>query len=465
MSSSQTSRAVSRRRFLEFLAASPLLARGSSSAGAQTAPSAIAREGENAIGDPSQAINVFDFEPAMRKNVPLAHFGYVATGLDDEVTLRANRDGFLKFQLRPRRLIDVSSIDMRCDILGLSYDSPIVLAPAASSQALHADGELAVAKAARRGNHLQILSTVASTSVEEATAARGAPIWFQLYPTRDWTIGDRLAKRAEAAGCPVVVLTVDTLGPQKWETYMRLRRADTRDCGSCHAPGSYLSRKPNFAGIDVAGVPGTASPNLTWDFVKRLRDRVGTKIVLKGILAAEDARLAADAGVDAIIVSNHGGRAEDGGTSTIEALPEILEAVGGRMPVLVDSGFRRGTDIVKALAMGARAVCIGRPHLWGLGAFGQPGVERVLEILRAETRAAMQQIGAPSLKHLARPWCDGREVAGTMQRHRQSGMPSGSARRRRPVDRCGWRPELAASPLPLGSLTAAAWRRSCWRDA
>jgi 4-hydroxymandelate oxidase len=393
---------INRRRFLEFLAASPLFSHAISLSNAQSSvPSAPGLlDLESLIADPRQAINVFDFEPVMKKNVPPAHFGYVTTGLNDEVTLRANREGFLKFQLRPRRLIDVSKIDMSCEILGITYDSPIVIAPTASNHAFHPDGEVAVAKAAKTGNHLQILSTVATTSVEDAAAARGAPIWFQLYPTQNWTVGDRLAKRAEAAGCPVIVLTVDTLGPQKWETYIRLRRTDTRECASCHTPNSYLSRKPNFAGIDVSGVPGTASPNLTWDFIKRLRDTVRTKIVLKGILTSEDAKLAVDTGVDAIIVSNHGGRAEDGGTSTIEALPEILEAVGGRMPVLVDSGFRRGTDIVKALAMGARAVCIGRPHLWGLGAFGQPGVERVLEILRAEVRAAMQQVGAPSLKQL-----------------------------------------------------------------
>jgi len=145
---------------------------------------------------------------------------------------------------------------------------------------------------------------------------------------------------------------------------------------------------------------GTAAANLTWDYVKRLRDRVRAKIVLKGILAPEDAKLAAEVGVDGIIVSNHGGRAEDGGGATIDALPDIVEAVAGRMPVLIDSGFRRGSDIVKGLAMGARAVCIGRPYLWGLGAFGQAGVERVLEILRGETRAAMQQLGAPSLGDL-----------------------------------------------------------------
>jgi isopentenyl diphosphate isomerase/L-lactate dehydrogenase-like FMN-dependent dehydrogenase len=161
-----------------------------------------------------------------------------------------------------------------------------------------------------------------------------------------------------------------------------------------------VARKPNFDGIDISGINSTGATNLTWEFVKRLRDMTKARIVLKGILAHEDAALAVQHGVDGLVVSNHGGRAEDGGRATIDALPEILEAVGGRIPVLVDGGFRRGTDIVKALAMGARAVCIGRPYLWGLGAFGQAGVERVLQILRRETFAAMQQIGAPTLQHL-----------------------------------------------------------------
>ena len=152
--------------------------------------------------------------------------------------------------------------------------------------------------------------------------------------------------------------------------------------------------------VSGTGVTSLNAPNLTWDTVKRLRDTVTTKLVLKGILAREDAKLAADYGIDGIIVSNHSGRVVDSGRATIEILPEIIEVVGGRMPVLVDSGFRRGTDIIKALAMGAQAVCIGRPCLWGLGAFGQPGVERVLEILRWETRVAMQEVGAPSIRHL-----------------------------------------------------------------
>ena len=176
------------------------------------------------------------------------------------------------------------------------------------------------------------------------------------------------------------------LAPAKWETFARLRRTDTRECGELPwRPDDNLSRKPNFAGIDLAGVSGTVVTNMTWDLIKRLRDMVKGKLVLKGILALRGCELAADAGIDAIVVSNHGGRVEDGVSATIDVLPEIVEAVGGRMPVLIDSGFRRGSDIVKALAIGAQAVCIGRPYLWGLGAFGQPGVERVLEMLRAET--------------------------------------------------------------------------------
>jgi isopentenyl diphosphate isomerase/L-lactate dehydrogenase-like FMN-dependent dehydrogenase len=393
---------INRRRLLKFLAASPLFARGALAEGLRQADPAewAPRDLEKLIADPTQALDVFDFEPVMKKNVPPAHFGYMATGADDEMTLRANREGFRKFELRPRRLVDVSKIDMSAEILGAKYDSPIVIAPAGSNRAFHPDAEVAVAKAAKLGNHLQILSTVATTSIEDAIAARGAPVWFQLYTTQRWEIAEGLVKRAEAAGAPAIAVTLDVKSSAKWETFVRLRRTDTRDCGSCHGLNDYLSRKPNFTGIDLGGVSTTIVTNLNWDLIKRLRDTVKVKLVLKGILAFEDAKLAADAGIDAIVVSNHGGRVEDGVSATIDVLPEIVEAVGGRMPILVDSGFRRGSDIVKALALGAQAVCIGRPYLWGLGAFGQPGVERVLGILRAETRTAMQQLGAPSLKHL-----------------------------------------------------------------
>jgi 4-hydroxymandelate oxidase len=394
--------AASRRRLLQFLAASPLFARAALAEGLRPSDPIdwAPRDLDQLIADPKQALDVFDFEPVMKKNVPPAHFGYMATGVDDETTLHANRDGFRKFTLRPRGLVDVSNIDMRTEILGTTYDSPIVVAPTGSNRAFHVDGEIAVAKAAKIGNHLQILSTVATTSIEDAIAARGAPVWFQLYTTQRFEVAESLVKRTQAAGAPAIVLTLDVRTPANWETFVRLRRTDTRECGSCHGVNDYLSRKPNFSGIDLGGVSGTVVTNLNWDLIKRLRDLVKVKLVLKGILAFEDAKIAADSGIDAIVVSNHGGRVEDGVSATIEVLPEIVEAIAGRIPVLVDSGFRRGSDIIKALAIGAKAVCIGRPYLWGHGAFGEPGVERVLAILRAETRNAMQQLGAPSVKDL-----------------------------------------------------------------
>src|SRR5215475_465903 len=392
---------ASRRRFLQLLAASPLFARPALAEAMPADPVDWApRDLDKLIVDPKEALDVFDFEPVMKKNVPPAHFGYMATGADAEMTLRANREGFRRFALRPRRLVDVSNIDMSLELFGAKYDSPVVIAPTGSNRAFHPEGELAVARAAKAGNHLQMLSTVATTSIEEAIAARGAPVWFQLYTTQRWEVAESLVKRAQAAGTPAIAVTLDVRASSKWPTFMRLRRTDTRDCGGCHGANDYLSRKPNFTGIDLAGTSSTVVTNLTWDRIKRLRDMVKVKLVLKGILTAEDAKVAADAGIDAIIVSNHGGRMEDGVAATIDVLPEVIGAVGGQMPVLVDSGFRHGSDIVKALAIGAKAVCIGRPYLWGLGAFGQAGVERVLGILRFETRNAMQQLGAPSLKDI-----------------------------------------------------------------
>jgi isopentenyl diphosphate isomerase/L-lactate dehydrogenase-like FMN-dependent dehydrogenase len=405
-------RNTSRRHLLKFLAAGPLFAHLDAPAFAQitSAPSRLPdpmswapRDLDNLISDPKEALDVFDFEPVAKKNLPPAHFGYMVTGIDDEVTLRANRESFLKFQLRPRRLVDLGTIDITTEILGTTYDSPIVIAPTGSNRAFHPDGEVAVANAAKTGNHLQILSSGATTSIDEAIAARGAPVWFQLY-ARSWPITEALLRRAERAGSLVAVVTIDGGTPTNWETLVRLRRTDKRQCNGCHGISTqdFFTRRPNFDGIDLSDRTGLDIANLTWDSIKRLRDTVRMKIVLKGILTHEDAILAADNGIDGIIVSNHGGRVVDSGAGTIEVLPEIIKAVGGRMPVLVDSGFRRGTDIIKALAMGAQAVCVGRPYLWGLAAFGQPGVERVLEILRKETRAAMQQVGVPSIKHLTR---------------------------------------------------------------
>src|ERR1700722_2314975 len=403
-------RATSRRRFLQYLAASPLLSATGLSAFANEAPSKwpdpMIWTGPSAdpIKSPKDAINVFDFEPAAFKNVPPAHFGYMASGLDDEVTLRANREDFLKFQLMPRRLNDVSKVDASIELFGTRYDSPIFVCPTGANQFFHPDGELAVAKAARAGNHLQIVSTSSNYSVEDVTKARGAPIWFQLYASPQWEVAQALIKKAEAAGCPVLAVTTDRVAGRNQETLFRLTRSDTRNCSDCHDRSSFaarVARRHNYDGIDLSGVTGSGeASNLTWDSVKRMRDITHMKIVLKGIITPADAELAVQNGIDGILVSNHGGRGEDNGRSTIDALTDIIAAVKGRMPVIVDSGFRRGTDAVKALAMGAQAVGIGRPYLWGLGAFGQEGVERVLEILRNETRVAMQQCGVRSVKEL-----------------------------------------------------------------
>ena len=403
-------RAASRRKFLQYLAASPLLGAAGASAfaadpsatGAKLPDPMIWAPLQSLITNPKDAINVFEFEPVAFKNVPPAHFGYMASGIDDEVTLRANREGFLKFQLRPRRLVDVSKVDMSIELFGSKWDTPIVIAPTGGNKFFHPDGEVAVSKAAKTGNHLQMLSTSATTSVEDATAARAAPIWFQLYASPSWDVAKALILRAERAGCPVVALTVDRVAGRNQETMARLRRIDTRTCSDCHQSGAVAraKRRPNYDGIDLSAMGSMESNNLSWEFVKRLRDTTKMKIVIKGLVTAEDAKLCVDNGMDGLIVSNHGGRGEDNGRSTIDILPEVVEVVQRKIPVLVDSGFRRGTDIVKALAIGADAVCVGRPYLWGLGAFGQPGVEAVLQILRTELKSAMQQCGVRSVKEL-----------------------------------------------------------------
>ncbi len=411
---SQFDPAANRRRFLQYLASSAAVSWSGSALGQalearEPLPDPMVwapRDVNFLIPSPKDAINVFDFESVARKNIPPAHFGYMASGIDDETSLRANREGFQKFQLRPRRMVDVSKVDMSVEIFGQKYDTPIFLAPIGGHKAYHAEGEIAVARGAKAGNHLQILSTQTTTSPEEVTAARGAPIWFQLYATNKFEIAKALVQRAEKAGCLAVTVTADRSGGRNQETLFRLRREDKRNCAECHgdaAGGGGSGVRPNrpmWDGIDTTGLGAIQASAMTWDYLKRIRDVTKMKIIVKGLLAHEDAKLAADNGFDGIIVSNHGGRSEDAGRSTIETLPEMIEAVGGRLPVFVDSGFRRGTDIVKALAMGAAGVAVGRPYIWGLGAFGAPGVERVLELLRIELFAAMQQAGAPTIKHL-----------------------------------------------------------------
>jgi 4-hydroxymandelate oxidase len=394
----------SRRALVRFLAASPLYANlgyfGRSLA--QVAPQVAPQVDDGLIIRAADALDVFDFEPVAHRNIPPAHWGYLVSGVDAEATLRANREAYSHYQLQARRMIDVSKIDTSLELFGAKFNSPIILCPVGAQKAFHPEGEIAVARAARARGHLQILSTVTSTGVEDVIAARGAPVWFQLYTTSNLDVTTKLVKRAEAAGCPAVAVTVDLPAGRNVETASRFARTDNRICTTCHAPnGSAPFSRPMFSQIDTAGLQLT-SASLTWDFIKRLRDITQMKILIKGLESGQDAGLAVAHGADGIVVSNHGGRATDTGRGSLECLPDIVTAVRGRVPVILDGGIRRGTDVLKALALGATAVGIGRPYIWGLGAYGQQGVERVLELLNSELTLAMVGVGARNLREITR---------------------------------------------------------------
>lgn len=384
-----------RRGFLRWLAASPLLA-GSFDAFAQ----------DISLAAPGEALDVFEFEAMARRIVPPAHWGYLQSGVDGDVTVQANSRAFSRWQLRPRRMVDVSNVSLATEVLGTSMASPVMLCPLGSLRAMHPDGEAGAARAAKTKNQLQVLSTQASVSIEDATAARGAPLWFQLYTTNRFEAAVKMCQRAAATGTTVVAVTVDTPAGRNTATASRLRREDQRPCRACHTvndrgnPAGGLATKPMFAGLDTQGL-GLTSPSLQWDYVKRLKDVTKMKIVLKGIESGEDAALAVKAGADGIIVSNHGGRALESGRGTVESLGEVVKGAGGKIPVMLDGGVRRGTDVYKALALGAAAVGIGRPYVWGLASFGQAGVERVLDILNTELRLAMVGCGARNLKEIS----------------------------------------------------------------
>ncbi|HWF09837.1 MAG TPA: alpha-hydroxy acid oxidase [Bryobacteraceae bacterium] len=389
--------------FLKFLAASPLAALPA--AAWQTQQAAPSSSGVSPyfvpLTSPKDAFSVMDFEDAARRALPQAHFGYMESGVDDDLTRQANQEGYRHIELRTRRLIDVSKVDTRVELFGSTFEFPVFICPTGAQRMFHPDAELATARAAKAKGALQILSTVTSVSYEEIAKARGGPVWYQLYAPAKWEQAEHIIKRVEAAGCPALALTIDLLGGRNTETYNRARRADKRDCNECHegAPGSNLAARPMFQGLDMNGFQMN-SPSMTWDFVDRVKKITKMKFLLKGLESREDAALAVEHGVDGIIVSNHGGRSMETLKPTIESLPEVLDAVNGRIPVLVDGGVRRGSDVIKALALGAKAVGIGRPYLWGLSSFGQLGVERVLDIMRGELQLAMRQCGKTSLAQI-----------------------------------------------------------------
>jgi len=394
---------VNRRRLLQTVLAAPALA------GLSPAFRAFGEDADPLITAPEKAVDVFDFERLARNNLPPAHWGYLATGVDGDATLEANRAGFSNYSLRVRRFVDTRNIDMSVKLFDRTWDTPIVLDPVGSQKAFHPDGEIATARAAQSRNHLQMLSTVSSTSVEDVSAARGEPVWYQLYPTDQWTITQALVRRAKDAGCPVLALTVDLQGGSNRLTLTRSIPRDSRDCTACHSTSrtrlsGFITGKPMFAGLDTASATDLTPPDMTWDYLKRLRDIWPRKLMVKGLVTREDAELAIGHGVDGIVVSNHGGRAEDSGRPAIDSLAEVAEGVKGRVTLIVDGGFRRGSDIFKALALGADAVGIGRPYIWGLASFGQAGVERVLDILRVELAITMRQAGTRTLAEINRSY-------------------------------------------------------------
>ena len=250
-----------------------------------------------------------------------------------------------------------------------------------------------------------MLSTSTSTAVEDVNSAHGRPVWYQLYAPSAWDECERLVRRVEAARCKVIALTVDHNAGRNSETYLRALPKDLRQCLTCHTHGlgQTVTGRKMYDGINMTGV-AMQNPSMTWEFVDRLRKATSLKLFIKGIDTWEDARLAVEHGMDGILVSNHGGRSTETGRSTIEALPEIVNEVRGRIPVFLDGGVRRGTDVFKALALGAKAVGIGRPFLWGLGAFGQAGVERVLEILQGELRLVMGNCGTQTVAAIDRSY-------------------------------------------------------------
>jgi 4-hydroxymandelate oxidase len=371
---------AARRNFLRFLAASPLAAlpAGLLQAYPERALPSSLRE----------VLNIFQLDQVARSKLSPDAYHFIVDAADDGATRQANRDAYTKVQLRPRRLVDVSQVDTSVELFGRRYASPILLAPVGNQQKIHVDGELASARAALRQESLMACSMMTNASIGEIAAIGGA-YWLQLYPSANREFMKKLLNDAATAGCDTVVLTID--GPTRGNHEASRWFALTRD-RSQSQPRMRLGNFENFKGRR-----GIGDASLAWDDLAWFRDNTELNFVLKGIMTHEDARLSRKYGVDGIIVSNHGGRQEGSGRGTLDVLPQIVEELKGRMPVLIDGGIRRGSDVYAALALGADAVCIGRPYLWGLGAFGQGGVDKCLTILRAELMRTMQFAGVTSL--------------------------------------------------------------------
>ncbi len=421
--SNLTEREKNRRLFLKYLAASPVLGMGAQSALAASAGEMQGRPTDPYIWFPhdpnyavqraEDALDVFEMEATCAKLQPPAHFAFVASGADDDGGQTANRAGIAKVALRPYRLRNVSNVDTSVEVYGEKYSQPFFLCPVGGETIFNPDGVLAGLRASGKNNVAQMLSTYANATVAQGNQARnGNPVIYQLYhtslaPLGNFEVTKALAQKAEREGAKTVAVTIDNPSARKHTQLMRARRSDRRVCVECHdtTDPTRLGRAGKGGRpIQMAEIPADIlnqkpTDPQDWELIKRLRDVTKMNIILKGIMHPDDAATAAKLGYG-VHVSNHGARNEDTSASTIGVLPDIVTAVKGRVPIFIDGGFRRGMDIVKALAIGATMVGFGRPWMWGLGAFGEAGVDRVIKIVAAETLSAMQQVGAASVKEL-----------------------------------------------------------------
>jgi 4-hydroxymandelate oxidase len=352
-------------------------------------------------------LNLRAYEAHARQLLPQGSFDYYAGGAGDEITLRENEQAWGRIRLRPRVMVDVSACDLRTTVLGAAVSMPVLSAPCAFNMLAHPEGELAVSRAVAAAGMVQVLSTLSSYPLEEVAQAPGRQQWFQLYCLRDPGATQEMVRRVEAAGYLALCLTVDAPRSGTRERDVRNQFVLPPHVGAA-----------NFAHLQVPGGAQEASfqkfvqnqfdPVLTWETLDWLRGITRLPIVLKGVCAGEDARIAVEHGVAGICVSNHGGRQLDSEMATCEALPEVVEAVAGKVEVYVDGGIRRGTDVLKALAMGARAVFVGRPYLWGLASDGEAGVRRVFELLREELSLAIALAGCARVGDVGRGLVVGR---------------------------------------------------------
>ena len=356
---------------------------------------------------PDLPLNVLDYERAAESCLDPGALGYFAGGAGDERTLLENVDAFARLHLRPRMLVDVSATTTQTTVMGTPVSMPLLVAPTAIHRMCHDDGEQGTARAAAAAGTIMCVSSIATaTPSEVAAAAPGAPRWFQLYVYRDRGVSRALVEQAVEAGYEALVLTVDTPRPGRRERDLRTGFKIPAEVG---VP-SFAAALGESAPASIFDIFNMMDQTLSWRDVEELASASALPLLVKGILTEEDARLACEHGAEGVVVSNHGGRQLDSVSATIDALPEVVEAVDGRCEVFVDGGIRRGTDVVKALALGARAALTGRAVLWGLAAGGEGGVRHVLELLRDEIELALALCGCPSPEQVTRahvqraPW-------------------------------------------------------------